>query len=551
MEWGYNATQFEKDMQMIEAITHKEAKAWRSVDSDGTIHWKRATSLHPHMCLGLQFKDSMLKRYVAESYAVLDEPMARYKLNGGRALALPSDLPYDHSKKDKGDIDSKLRIGFVSSGISSKAVLYLSYPMFEFFDKTKFETHIYSVGAPDNPHFIQNAMRGVDWRKRLMKTVDKFHDVQHLKDDHINLARKIYHDNIHILIEWDGYARQGLRAQGLFALRPAPIQMLHQEFLGTSGAQYMDYIITDQITSPKTLEHLYVEKFIYMPNHFFSKGHAIQKELKRPTYKFAPKKTEYYVLGTGTPQENRCLSDLNAGEENKVSFVYCNFNKFLKNNPETVLSWIGILRKVPNSILCLLENPPSGIAHLRKYIKDVTSLTGHNDGKEINSRIHFLPWEANPFDHQMRNQDFCNVVLDSHPYNGHTTAQDALYGGVPIITRSDGEDMASRVTTSANKVLGLEELNTNSSSHLIDVAVKIGTDQKFFQTIRNHLIGTCLQQNPMHEYWDVQRYVKDFERGLKMSWERYVSGENPDHVFVTNDESKFISATSGSTKDEL
>jgi len=95
------------------------------------------------------------------------------------------------------------------------------------------------------------------------------------------------------MIEWDGYARQGERAQGLFALRPAPVQVLHQEFLGTSGALYMDYIVTDEIASPLCNEHLYTEKFIWMPNHFFSKGHAYQAEVKQPTYDYKPKKSPY------------------------------------------------------------------------------------------------------------------------------------------------------------------------------------------------------------------------------------------------------------------
>lgn len=69
------------------------------------------------------------------------------------------------------------------------------------------------------------------------------------------------------------------------------------------------------------------------------------------------------------------------------------------------------------------------------------------DGDALVERVGFLPWERNPFDHQARNQDFCNVMLDSWPYNGHTVAQDALYGGVPIITRSDGDDMSSRVVS--------------------------------------------------------------------------------------------------------
>ena len=522
MKWGFNGTQFEKDMETIETITQKEVDLFRSVDSDGQIHWKRSTSAHPHMMLGYPLKNSMLKRYVAESYAALDEPQARYKLNNGNLLDLPSDLPFDHKNNITRFDGDKLRIGFVSSAFSSKAVLYLSYKMFDFFNGEKVEVHIYSIGKPDSSKFIENSMRGVDWRERVKSNVDMFHDVQSLKHDHISLARKIYDDKIQILIEWDGYARQGFRAQGLFALRPAPIQILHQEFLGSTGGDFVDYIITDQVTSPESLQKLYVEKFIYLPNHFFSKGHAIQSEVKRPTYKFQPKEIPY-KLGTGTPQENRCLSESEASTK-EVSFVYCNFNKFLKLNPETIMSWIEILRNVPNSIICLLENPPSGIPYLRHFVNDVASQFDDGDnGEDLNSRIHFLSWQANPFDHQMRSQDFCNVVLDSYPYNGHTTGVDALFGGVPIITRSDGEDMASRVTTSGNKVLGLEKLNAKSPSQLVDIAIKMGTNAKYFQSIRKRLIATCLKQNPMHPYWDVKRYVRNFERGLFMAWDNFVN----------------------------
>ena len=138
------------------------------------------------------------------------------------------------------------------------------------------------------------------------------------------------------------------------------------------------------------------------------------------------------------------------------SIVFCNYNKFLKNNPETVRSWIRILREVPNSMLCLLENPQSGVIYMRKFIHEAAGTSKGDadedsfvpgDGDDLNNRIHFLPWERNPFDHQQRNHDFCNVMLDSYPYNGHTVAQDSLYGGVPIVTRSDGDDMCSRVSS--------------------------------------------------------------------------------------------------------
>jgi protein O-GlcNAc transferase len=547
VDWGYNGTQFDRDMQRIEHIIQTETHLYRNNHTTTTkgSTWKRAMSVHPHMTLGYPI-DPVYKKYVAESVAFLDETMARAAQGLGpnrRLPDLPPDLPFDYTTTwiQQQQSSSILRVGFVGSGFNSKAVLYLSQDMFRFFDTTQFEIHIFSFGPPDNPMFIQYGMRGVDWRKRVQANVHQFHDCQAMKLDHIQAARYIHDQHVHILIEWDGYARQGERAQGLFALRPAPVQILHQEYLGTSGAQYVDYLFTDTITSPpEHADALYTEKLIWMPNHFFSKGHAYQAEVKPPTYEYKPRRTATYELGTGTPQQNRCLAPGNS----TVSFVYCNFNKLLKANPETVRSWIHILRQVPDSILCLLENPTVAIPYFRRFVYEAAGTSDSNgtfipspDGDDLNRRIHFLPWEKNPFDHQMRNQDFCNVMLDSHPYNGHTVAQDALYGGVPIVTRSDGLDMSSRVTTSANVVLGLTELNAyGGSSQYEDIAIRIGTDADFYQQIRTQLIDSCLQRNPMHPYWDVARYVKNFEEGLRQAWTLFREGKSPQHIHVVESE---------------
>ena len=156
--------------------------------------------------------------------------------------------------------------------------------------------------------------------------------------------------------------------------------MFHQEFLGTSGATYVDYLFSDEITSPPNLDYLYTEKLIYLPNHFFSKGHAVMPEIVPPKLQYE-KTAVPYKVGTGTPQENRCLTNTN----DDVSFVYCNFHKFLKYNPDTARSWLKILEDVPNSMLCLLENPPAGVPFFRKFVDDVNPA--------LNERIHFLAWE--------------------------------------------------------------------------------------------------------------------------------------------------------------
>lgn len=150
----------------------------------------------------------------------------------------------------------------------------------------------------------------------------------------------------------------------------------------------------------------------------------------------------------------------------------------------------------------------------------------------------FCLGKKNPFDHQRRNQDFCNVMLDSWPYNGHTTAQDSLYGGVPIVTRSDGDDMSSRVTTSANEVLGFSsQLNAyEGSREYEDIAIRLGKNPSEVLQIRKKLIGTATQRNPMHPYWDVPRYVQNFQTGLTLVWQNFLEGSPNKHIYVTESE---------------
>lgn len=431
VDWGYNGTAFLNDMDRIVHFTKEEVKEHRHPQKHSNdsrrldFQWRRSTSVHPHMMLGYPI-DPMLKRFSAESASYLDEKMARASntvtTEGGLNIPpLPNDLPFSihesrirfvNEKAITSKEDYRIRVGFVGSGFNSKAVMFLSHDMFRFFDSAKFEVHIFSFGPPDNPLFIQHGMRGVDWRERVKSNVDYFHDCQAMKLDHIKAARYINKQKIHILIEWDGFARQGERAQGLFSLRPAPIQILHQEYLGTSGAHFVDYLFTDLITTPPNLTHLYTEKLIWLPNHFFSKGHAYQVEVMKPRHQYKPKRNPY-EFGTGTPVENRCLSSPNVGPS-RPSFVYCSFNKLLKANPETVRSWIKILQEVPDSLLCLLENPATAIPYFRKFVYEALGFDNDkNVGDEINSRIHFLQWEKNPFDHQVSRKnclDFSSLL---------------------------------------------------------------------------------------------------------------------------------------------
>lgn len=229
MDWGFNGTVFEADMKEIIRLTEEEVQNYKVTGPDGTSAWRRSTSVHPHMMLGYPV-DPLLKREVTESTASLDELMARSdRLDSqtGQIPPLPSDMPFsvDHQtyvQQVAENPNFRIRVGFVGSGFNSKAVLFLSQDMFRFFDKSRFEVHIFSFGPPDSSQFIHHGMRGVDWRERVKSNVHHFHDCQGMKMDHIKAARYIHDQDIHILIEWDGYARQGKDIFGHCLLRDKP-----------------------------------------------------------------------------------------------------------------------------------------------------------------------------------------------------------------------------------------------------------------------------------------------------------------------------------------
>lgn len=508
-----NWTTYTQDMALLQQI----------VKSD--ILQSQFPSIHPHMMLGFLMDDLPLP-YKAQSNTLSTQHEFAVLRAEHPSIQSPYTTHFHPSSSN-----TKLKVGFVGAGFNSKAVLYLSQDIFRFYDTDKIEMHIFSVGPPDHPQFIQYTMRGVDWRTRVKQNVDYFHDVQHLNVP--QLAKFIHDDQqIHILIDWDGFARQGERAGGLFSLKPAPIQILHQEFLGTSGNPLMDYVISDLRVTPPELQSGFVEKIIYMPHHFFAKGHAMHPDDMSPpslTYNNnnqSPNSKNEYRLGFGTPQYNKCTMP---SSQRQVDFVFCNFHKFLKLNPITMDAWLDILQQVPNSILCLLENPKEAVPNVKKYIKS-------KYGKDMVDRVLFASWQKNPFDFQTYSKDLCNVVLDTHPYNGHTTAQDAMYGGVPMITRSDGKDMASRVTTSANILIGLDQyLNAPSIQNYVTKAVTLAKNSTLLEEVRSKLIESALKKNPMHPYWDMLRYVRNLEKGWFEAWKTYVDGKPKSHIYIKDD----------------
>jgi protein O-GlcNAc transferase len=361
-------------------------------------------------------------------------------------------------------------------------------------------------------------MRGVDWRKKIKNSVEHFHETAGM--DVLQLAQLIRNHKINILVDWDGYSHNGIRPTGLFPIQPAPVQVVHQEYIGTMGAPYFQYQVSDIKTSPEDMWPFHTEKFIMMPHTFFVNSFSYQSPDLVPTPEVLPLERQ--------PSHNGCGGA-------PAEFVYCNFNKHLKFDPKTFKGWLQTLQSIKGSVLCLLEFPAESKPNLVKFIKNV-------DPKLI-SRVRFQPFMNNPYDNQRRVVDMCHAVLDTPIYNGHTTSMEALFGGVPVVSRSDYKDMSALVGTSALKTLNIPELIANSTEEYQRISKRLGTDSIFFQDIRKRLIAStkCTKESPLNPLWDLKRYVKALENGYAQIWDKWLYENKIENVFAldTQNDSSF------------
>ncbi len=264
-------------------------------------------------------------------------------------------------------------------------------------------------------------------------------------------------------------------------MHPAPLQVTHQEYMSTMGADFIEYMIGDVVVAPPRMQHLYTEKFVYLPHCFLANSMSYMgPHISPPTLKRPP---------GGDPNKNGC-GGLPA------EFVYCNFNKHVKFRPDTFRAWLEILQSVDDSILCLLENPADSIKYLIHFIESFD--------RTLLSRVRFQSFLPNPYENQKRMSDMCHVVLDTPVYNGHTTAVDALWGGVPIVVYGDGPHMAGRVGHSIMTTLEISELIAHNQSHFEDIAISLGNNKSKFRDVRRKLIDTIYADNPRNPFWDLK-----------------------------------------------
>ena len=370
----------------------------------------------------------------------------------------------------------RLRIGYLSSDYYEHATAYLMAELFELHDRSHFEVVAYSYGKDDS-----GAMR-----RRLAAGCDRFVDL--CAASFQEAARQIYEDRIDILVDLKGYTK-GARTE-IAALRPAPIQVSYLGYPGTMGAEFIDYLVTDRFITPPGQEKFFTEKLVCLPDCYQI------NDRKRP-------------IAEQTPTRQAC------GLPAK-GFVFGCFNSTYKTTPEVFAVWMRVLKEVPGSVLWLYEGNSVVEANLRREAQE----RGIDPARLVFAR-------PLPRDQHLARVRCADLLLDTLPVNGHTTASDALWAGLPVLTCA-GETFVSRVAGSLLTAVGLPELITTSLAGYEALAVRLARKPSEVARLRKRLEKNRLTA-PL---FDSERCTRHLERAYRMMWEIYARDEAPRHLEV-------------------
>jgi len=368
----------------------------------------------------------------------------------------------------------RLRLGYLSGDFRLHPLAILTEDLFSLHDSDGFEVFAYSYGEND----------GSSYRRRIAADAEHFVDL-HGRDD-LDIARRIRGDEIDVLVDFQGYTR-GARPF-ILASRPAPVQMSWLAYVGTCGAPWMDYIVADRVCLPPAHESGYSERVLRLPRSFWMNSY--------PSIAIPP-----------TPARSENGLPL-------AAFVFCCFNQHFKITPGIFAIWMRLLAARPDSVLWLLDGP--GTDNLRREAERA----GINP-----ARLVFSPHR--PHAEHLARLTLADLLLDTPVFNAHTTASDALWTGVPVLT-CPGETFQSRVAASLVIAVGLEELVVDSFEQYEALALELSAAPARLALLRAKL----MQARRGSALFDTAGIVRDFERGLRLAVDRSRRGLPPETINV-------------------
>lgn len=367
----------------------------------------------------------------------------------------------------------RIRLAYVSPDLREHPVGHLMAGIFEHHDRRRFETIAVSLGPDD----------GSRLRARMVAAFDHFIDARRMSA--IDIARQLRAMEVDIAIDLAGYTADS--RSDIFSHRPAPVQVNYLGYPGTLGNGYMDYILADRHVIPPDQQRFYDERVIYLPDAYLPPAAGLQIAERTPT------RTE-----CGLPEDG---------------VVFCSFNHDYKILPGVFAIWMRLLAAVPGSVLWLMSRS----ALSQKNLRATAQAAGVDP-----ARLVFAQRVPRVEDHLARYR-VADLFLDTHPYNAHTTAADALLAGLPVLTCS-GQAFPSRVAGSLLQAAGLPELVTTSHADYEALALALARDPA-----RRAALRAKLQAQRAHSaLFDTAGFTRDVEAACIAMWRQSRLGDARD-----------------------
>lgn len=375
-----------------------------------------------------------------------------------------------------GASSEKVRIAYFSMDFREHPVSRLIAELIELHDREKFEVYGFSFGGKTNDLM----------RQRLEVAFDQFIDIDNLSE--VEIVRLARQKSLDIAIDLGGYT-QDSRPE-IFINRVAPVQINYLGFPGTSGCHAIDYIIADPILIPKNSQNSYTEKIIYLPHCY-----QVNDSNKLVSKKLITR------ADFGLPQDK---------------FIFCCFNNNWKITPEIIGSWAFIMKSVPNAVLWLYEDNPIAAKNISREFAN----------REIAASRLFFAHRIENSEHLARYQ-LADLFLDTFPYGAHTTASDALWVGLPLLTRI-GESFASRVAGSLLNAVGLPELITRSRREYELSAIALALEPSKIGVLKERLISG----RSTHPLFNTKMFTQHLESAFRHIVVRHREGLEPEHIVI-------------------
>ena len=370
----------------------------------------------------------------------------------------------------------RIRLGYLSADFHDHATAYLLAEVIELHDRSAFEVVAYSAGPDD----------GGSMRRRLTRGFDRFVDISAESD--AAAARRIRADEIDILVDLKGYTHAA--RSGIVALRPAPVLVNYLGYPGTLGAGFADYVIGDATVTPLDAAPHYAEKLVLLPDVYQPNDRQRAMDVPQPRRHY------------GLPER---------------ALVLCCFNQNYKLSPAILDVWCEVLAAAPDAVLWLFESRPLASANLQREVE----ARGVDPGRLIAAK-------GLPLAQHLARASCADLFLDTFPYCAHTTASDALWAGVPLVTLA-GETFASRVAASLLRAVGLGELVTWSLADYRALVLDLVANRDRLRAVRTRL-AAGLQTSPL---FDSSRYTRHLERAYRAMWERRLAALPPEHIVLS------------------